>query len=159
MELHLPNLVLAFWSDVQMEPWFETAFTVETIPTALLKLWADPPCVDSSLRLQEPNMFIPHDITIVPSKEDGSKNPSCLLDSAALKVWHRCNPILNTPRVNACFSIMFWPPTKKIIDAVLAELYLIRLSNQLNETLYLVRALKLTFASPHHIISNSCLSA
>ncbi|XP_073396481.1 nardilysin-like isoform X2 [Physcomitrium patens] len=130
-------------SDVQMEPWFETAFTVETIPTALLKLWADPPCVDSSLRLQEPNMFIPHDITIVPSKEDGSKNPSCLLDSAALKVWHRCNPILNTPRVNACFSIMFWPPTKKIIDAVLAELYLIRLSNQLNETLYLADVAKL----------------
>jgi secreted Zn-dependent insulinase-like peptidase len=129
---------LSSLSDVQIEPWFETPFKVETIQADVLKNWADPPLVDPGLHMPLQNVFIPHDFTVFTSREDVSKHPSCLIDSAALKVWHRSNRRFKTPRINVCFSIMFWPASKQISEAVLAELYLFHLTTQLNETLYLV---------------------
>jgi hypothetical protein len=67
------------------------------------------------------------------------KHPRCLIDSAALKVWHRHETRFRAPRTSACFSIMFFPVTKQITDAVVAQIYLIRLTTVLNETIYLVR--------------------
>jgi secreted Zn-dependent insulinase-like peptidase len=128
---------LSSLSDVQIEPWFETPFKVETIQADVLKNWADPPLVDPGLHMPLQNVFIPHDFTVFTSREDVSKHPSCLIDSAALKVWHRSNRRFK-PRINVCFSIMFWPASKQISEAVLAELYLFHLTTQLNETLYLV---------------------
>lgn len=150
--------MLLFRSDVQIEPWFETPFKVETIPADILKLWTDPPSVDPTLHIPVHNEFIPHDFTVFTSKADALKNPSCLIDSAALKVWHRCNRRFKTPRINACFSIMFWPATKLITDAVLAQMYLVTLTTQLNETLYLVSIyLQLTFTFPSNSLTYSRL--
>jgi len=128
-------------SDVQIEPWFETPFTVETFPADLLKLWADPPSIDPALHMPVCNEFIPHDFTVVISNEEGYdfKHPSCLIDSAGVKFWQKYDRRFRAPRTNTCFSIMFYPATKQITDAVLARIYLIRLTTELNEILYLVR--------------------
>lgn len=128
-------------SDVQIEPWFNTPFTVETLPAGLLELWSDPPSVDPALHMPVCNEFIPHDFTIFTGNEEDDvfNYPRCLIDSAALKVWHKHERRFRAPRTSACFSIMFFPATKRITDAVFAQIYLIRLTSELNETIYLVR--------------------
>lgn len=125
---------------VQLEPWFETQYRVATFPPHYMALWADPPAVDPNFSMPVRNEFIPHDFSICSSKEpDIAKNPSCIVDSAAIRVWHRCNGRFKEPRVVCNFQIMFLPDPNQLDDAVLAELYLEILNAQLNDTLYLVR--------------------
>lgn len=131
-------------SDVQMEPWFEMPFTEEPIPPDLLALWADPPCVHPKLHMPVANEFIPRDFTILTSTaEDGVdmfRPPSCLVDTAALKVWHKPDTRFRVPRTNSCFSIMFCPSATPIADAVLAQLWLRCLQSSMKETKYMVRS-------------------
>lgn len=132
------NNVSVVLSGVQIEPWFETPFKEETLPANTMKIWANSPSVDPALHMPVHNEFIPHDFTIHTTGKEHT-HPSCLLDSAALKVWHKIDRKFSTPRTNAFFSITLSAGTKCVEDAVLAQLYVVQLKNELNKMLYLVR--------------------
>lgn len=127
---------------VEVEPWFEVPYSVQSIPDDILETWADPPQIEAALTMPVVNAFIPHDFTIRTGKNETSENPEVpkvLLADPAMKVWYKLDQTFKTPRANTYFSVTCKAASENIRAVVLTEIYVKLLEYELNETIYLVR--------------------
>jgi len=146
---------LDFFSGVKFEPWFEIAYTVETISKEILQAWADPAHIDSALHMPSPNEFIPHNFSIYIQTIAAKKNKCdsiksslvVLLDEPALRLWYKLDQTFQMPRANAFFCVLTRTASSSVKAAVLTEMYVNLLLHELNETMYLVTNVLRVFLS------------
>ncbi|KAL3829021.1 hypothetical protein ACJIZ3_017823 [Penstemon smallii] len=133
--------------DVQLEPWFGSRYVEEEIPFSVMGLWKDPPEIDSSLHLPSKNEFIPRDFSIRADKAScqivDDSSPRCILDEPYIKLWYKLDKTFKFPRANTYFRITLKGGYSNIKNAVLTELFILLLKDELNEIIYQASVAKL----------------
>ncbi|KAG8371571.1 hypothetical protein BUALT_Bualt13G0101800 [Buddleja alternifolia] len=132
---------------IQHEPWFGSRYVEEDIPYSLMELWKDPPEIDCSLHLPSKNDFIPRDFSIRADKasdqlEDASY-PRCIVDEPYMKLWYKLDKTFKLPRANTYFRITLKGGYSTIRNALLTELFILLLKDELNEIIYQASVSKL----------------
>ncbi|KAK2994516.1 hypothetical protein RJ640_010794 [Escallonia rubra] len=98
-----PNNVRVFWESTKFEghtdktePWYGTAYSVETISGSLVQQWMER-APDEHLHLPTPNVFIPTDLSLktVTKKADF---PLLLRKSPYSRLWYKPDTTFSTPR-------------------------------------------------------------
>nr|GLL33514.1 nardilysin-like isoform X1 [Ipomoea trifida] len=132
-------------SDVQCEPWFGSQYVEEYIPSSLLELWKDPPEIDVSLHLPAKNDFIPSDFSIRADTIscDGGNAPKCILDEPLMKFWYKLDKTFKLPRANTYFRVTLKGAYSNLRNALLTELFVLLLKDELNEIVYQASVAKL----------------
>ncbi|KAI3450239.1 hypothetical protein Pfo_006904 [Paulownia fortunei] len=133
--------------DIQHEPWFGSQYVEEDIPSYLMDLWKDPPEIDSSLHLPSKNDFIPCDFSIRTDKAScqfaDASSPRCILDEPYMKLWYKLDKTFKLPRANTYFRITLKGGYSNIRNALLTELFILLLKDELNEIIYQASVAKL----------------
>ncbi|CAH9135246.1 unnamed protein product [Cuscuta epithymum] len=133
--------------DVQHEPWFGSRYIEEDIPPSLLELWKDPPEIDVSLHLPVKNDFIASDFSIradTASCDGGNASaPKCILDEPLMKFWYKLDRSFKLPRANTYFRVTLKGAYSNLKSALLTELFVLLLKDELNEIVYKASVAKL----------------
>ncbi|KAL7152177.1 hypothetical protein ABFS83_04G079600 [Erythranthe nasuta] len=134
-------------SDILSEPWFGSQYVEEDIPLYLMDLWKDPPEIDSSLHLPSKNDFIPRDFSIHADETSyqfaDASYPRCILDEPDMKLWYKLDKTFKLPRANTYFRITLKGGYSNVRNAVLTELFILLLKDELNEIIYQASVAKL----------------
>ncbi|KAH6828296.1 Insulinase family protein [Perilla frutescens var. hirtella] len=134
-------------NDIQQEPWFGSQYLEEDIPLHLMDLWKDPPEIDSSLHLPSKNDFIPCDFSICAEKASCQladvSSPRCILDEPYMKLWYKLDKTFKLPRANTYFRITLKGGYSNMRNALLTELFILLLKDELNEIIYQASVAKL----------------
>lgn len=133
--------------DLHREPWFGSQYSEEDIPSSLMKLWQDPLEIDLSLHLPTKNEFIPRDFSIrvdkSPSELVEMPVPKCILDEPLMKFWYKLDKTFKVPRANTYFRITLNGGCSNLKNALLTELFVRLLKDELNEIVYQASVAKL----------------
>jgi nardilysin len=131
--------------DIRCEPWFGSQYIEEDISQSLIELWKDPPQIDSLLHLPARNEFIPCDFSIRSSKSsnDDISYPRCILDEPLMKFWFKIDKTFKFPRANTYFRITLKGGYNDLKNALLSELFIHLLKDELNEITYQASVAKL----------------
>ncbi|KAL3850535.1 hypothetical protein ACJIZ3_012417 [Penstemon smallii] len=130
--------------DIQLEPWFGSRYTEEDIPFSLMELWKNHPQINSSLHLPSRNSFIPRDFSIRADMASSDASfPKCILDGPDIKLWYKIDKTFKLPRANTYFRITLKGGYSNIRNAVLTELFILLLKDELNEIIYQASVAKL----------------
>ncbi|XP_016452343.2 nardilysin-like isoform X3 [Nicotiana tabacum] len=132
--------------DVQQEPWFGSRYVEEDIPSSLFELWKDPDEISVCLHLPAKNEFIPSDFSIRAEKANcDSKNakPRCILEEPLMKIWYKLDKTFKLPRANTYFRITLRGGYGNLKNALLTELFIHLLKDELNEIIYQASVAKL----------------
>nr|XP_027091260.1 nardilysin-like isoform X1 [Coffea arabica] len=133
--------------DVQNEPWFGSKYAEEDIPSSLMELWLDPPEIDMALHLPVKNEFIPVDFSIraesASGKLAGVSTPKCILDEPLIKFWYKLDKTFKLPRANTYFRVTLNGGCDNLKNALLTELFVLLLKDELNEIVYQASVAKL----------------
>ncbi|KAL3653227.1 hypothetical protein CASFOL_002908 [Castilleja foliolosa] len=126
--------------DIQHEPWFGSQYVEEDIPCHLMDQWEDPPEIDSSLHLPSANDFIPRDFSIrsdsASCQAEDASYPRCILDEPYMKLWYKLDKTFKLPRANTYFRMTLKGANNNIRNALLTELFIWLLKDELNEIIY-----------------------
>ncbi|XP_059626380.1 nardilysin-like isoform X1 [Cornus florida] len=133
--------------DLQCEPWFGSQYTEEDISPHLMELWRDSPDVVTSLHLPTKNEFIPCDFSIRAEKVSTDlanvHYPKCIVDEPLMKCWYKLDKTFKFPRANTYFRITLKDGCKNVKNALLTELFIQLLKDELNEIVYQASVAKL----------------
>lgn len=127
---------------VQHEPWFGAPYTLESISSSLMELWADPVHINPMLHMPVVNEFIPTDFSIREA-ESVIDVPKLLIDDPSLKLWYKLDQRFKMPRTNAYFLISCKGAYDSAKASVLTDLYVKLIKDALNEILYLANVARL----------------
>lgn len=109
-----------------------------------MELWKDPPEIDSSLHLPSKNDFIPNDFSICAEKAScqltDAVSPRCILDEPYMKLWYKLDKTFKFPRANTYFRITLKGGYSNMRNALLTELFILLLKDELNEIIYQVHS-------------------
>lgn len=126
--------------NLQHEPWFGSQYIVDNIPSFLTDLWKDPPEIEASLHLPAKNEFIPRDFSIhadsAPCSIVDGSTPRCILDEPLVKLWYKLDKTFKHPRANTYFRITLKGGYTSLRNALLTELFVLLLKDELNEIVY-----------------------
>lgn len=105
-----------------------------------MELWKDPPEIDVSLHLPAKNDFIPSDFSIRADTIscDGGNAPKCILDEPLMKFWYKLDKTFKLPRANTYFRVTLKGAYSNLRNALLTELFVLLLKDELNEIVYQV---------------------
>ncbi|KAL3625772.1 hypothetical protein CASFOL_030301 [Castilleja foliolosa] len=133
--------------DIQHEPWFGSQYVEEDIPCHLMDQWEDPPEIDSSLHLPSANDFIPRDFSMrsdsASCQAEDALYPRCILDEPYMKLWYKLDKTFKLPRANTYFRMTLKGAYNNIRNALLTELFILLLKDELNEIVYQASVAKL----------------
>ncbi|CAI9776911.1 unnamed protein product [Fraxinus pennsylvanica] len=126
--------------NIQLEPWFGSRYVEEDIPHALMKLWKDPPKIDSSLQLPSKNEFLPCDFSIYANKESCESaeisSSRCIFDEPMMRLCYLFNKIHKLPLAEVEFCITLKRGYSSLRNALLTQLFTPLLKDELNEIIY-----------------------
>ncbi|KAJ3699601.1 hypothetical protein LUZ61_003306 [Rhynchospora tenuis] len=131
---------------VQLEPWFGSRYTEEDVPSSFLQTWRDPPSIDKLLHLPLKNEFIPCNFGLRNAdmlKPQSHVNPVCIIDQPFVKVWYKMDFTFNMPRACTYFLISVKDGYTTLKNAVLTELFVNLLKDELNDIIYQASVAKL----------------
>ncbi|WP_299734308.1 insulinase family protein [uncultured Endozoicomonas sp.] len=114
----------------KVEPYFETAYSIEKLPAALVKRLRTPE-VDRELTIPEPNPFIADNLDLVEGSRIG--NPKVILEKSGLRLWNLTDTSFGMPRGNIRVMISSEEASKTPAENVMVQLYKALLSRSLNE--------------------------
>ncbi|KAK4707469.1 hypothetical protein R3W88_032961 [Solanum pinnatisectum] len=132
--------------DVQQEPWFGSEYVEKDIPSSLFELWKDPTEINACLHLPAKNEFVPSDFSIRAGKDKcDSENarPRCILDEPLMRIWYKLDNTFKLPRANTYFRITLKGGYSNLKNALLTELFIHLLKDELNEIIYQASVAKL----------------
>ncbi|KAK4370214.1 hypothetical protein RND71_009689 [Anisodus tanguticus] len=132
--------------DVQQEPWFGSRYVEKDIPSSVFELWKDPTEINVYLHLPATNEFVPSDFSIRAEKDKcDSENarPRCILDEPLIKIWYKLDNMFKLPRANTYFRITLRGGYSNLKNALLTELFIHLLKDELNELIYQASVAKL----------------
>ncbi|WMV45908.1 hypothetical protein MTR67_039293 [Solanum verrucosum] len=139
-------LDVLFLSDVQQEPWFGSEYVEKDIPSSLFELWKDPTEINACLHLPAKNEFVPSDFSIRAGKakcDSENTRPRSILDEPLMRIWYKLDNTFKLPRANTYFRITLKGGYSNLKNALLTELFIHLLKDELNEIIYQASVAKL----------------
>lgn len=117
----------------QRTPWYDAPYAYNKLPTELTATFASPG-IQESLKMPEPNDFIPDDIEIISSKKMTA--PEKLEESKGFTLWHYYDTSFGTPKSNIYVNLRSPHSNNTAKHAVLTSLYTSLVQDELNEYAY-----------------------
>ena len=117
-----------------VEPWYGVPYRLRPLEEPLLESWRATE-ISPELRLPGPNPFIPEDLSMAPAAGDRIP-PVETGEFEGLRLWHAQDTSFGTPRAGFYFSVQSPLASRSARDAVLTELYVKAVQDQLNEFSY-----------------------
>ncbi len=111
----------------------EANYSLASITDAMLLDWTSS-LLDGTMRLPEPNRFIPDDLQIVAAGDQ--QEPALVRAEDGFRLWHHTDTSFNVPRANFYFSIRSPASRTGARNSALLSLYTDALNEQLNEFSY-----------------------
>lgn len=119
----------------RVERWYGTAWARRPLAQATLTGWRDATAGDG-LMLPAPNVFIPENLALEPLPPQPDPVPRRLDASPRVELWHHQDPDYREPRASLFFSVRAAAANDSAEHAVLTELYVRTIKDQLNEFAY-----------------------
>ena len=119
----------------QVEPWFGTPYKRSRLAPDLIQTWLDAD-IDPALNMPAPNPFIPEHLTLKSPPPDSPAIPMLLDNPADLELWHQLDDTFKVPRAEFYFSVRSPVANDTAEHAVLTELYVRMVEEQLSELSY-----------------------
>jgi insulysin len=116
------------------DPWFDTPYQFAPVDTVTLRRWRTA-AVDPALAIPSPNVFLPEDLSIKPPRE-ASERPVRIRETKGIEVWFKQDTTFGVPRTDFFFSVRSPFASDSSLHAVLTELYVQLVNEQLNEYTY-----------------------
>lgn len=133
------------------EPWYDTPYSVTPIASATLAQWhAHSGEGAMALALPERNPFLPEQIALKPSAGPTAR-PHLLEQVPGLQLWHQQDADFGTPRADFYFSVRSPLANDSARHAVLTELYVALVNDQLNQFSYPASLAGLNYRLYKHI--------
>lgn len=131
------------------DPWFDTAYQVTGLGSDIIeRLQNDEP--DPLLAIPKRNVFLPTDLSVKLPKEVTSK-PIQLKKSRGFELWFQQDNTFRVPRADFYFSIRSKSANDSPEHAVLTQLYVKIVNDQLNEFSYPAYLAGLTYDLYKHL--------
>lgn len=130
-------------------PWFEAPYLLRPISSETLVKWRSAEA-RAALALPGPNVFIPEDLSVEPARDVTAK-PVRIADRAGFELWYRQDPDFREPRANFYFSVRSGVANDTPEHAMLTELYVKMVNEQLNEYAYPAQVAGLDYRLHKHI--------
>lgn len=131
-----------------IDPWFGTRYQIRPLPPALLARWRVNE-IDVALRLPQPNIFLPDDLSVKPLRQVSVK-PELIKSSEGLALWYKQDDSFQVPRSDFYVSVRSPRANASPRDTVLTDLYVRAINDQLNEFTYTARLGGLSFRLYRH---------
>lgn len=124
-------------STQSVEKWYQTPYTETDIPPEKLNQWTNHLLsYDAQIfHLPIPNDFLATNFDLVESTSK-TKSPQCLLDTPECRMWYKPDDVFEQPIVNIFLSLMTPKAYACPIQAVLTDMYVRCIKDQLTEIVY-----------------------
>jgi len=119
----------------QTDPWFQTPYQFRQISAEQIQLWADK-AIDSALTIPAPNHFIPERLSLRDVPAASAAIPTLLTKQNGLRLWHQLDTRFGVPRAEFYFSLRSPLANDSAEHAVLTQLYVKMVEDQLSELSY-----------------------
>ncbi|MBP0049095.1 insulinase family protein [Marinobacterium sp. AK62] len=117
----------------QIEPRYETAYSLTPIQPSRLLYWQHPP-VEAALHVRASNPFIPEQLELVESEP--METPIAAWAKPGAVLWYLSDQTFKRPKADFYFTLLSPVANQSPRHALLAELYTRMVKDQLNTTLY-----------------------
>lgn len=133
----------------KVEQWFETPYRISDLPADTVARWREATPV-SELALPEPNPFIPENLAMKAPAGDADQ-PQRLLQEQGLTLWFDQDEEFRLPRADFYFTVRSPVANASAREAVLTELYVRMVSDELGEFAYPAALADLQYSLYKHI--------
>ncbi|KAG8238764.1 hypothetical protein J437_LFUL018637, partial [Ladona fulva] len=117
------------------EKWFGTQYLVEDIPTNWLSSWKS--AFHEDFHLPHPNIFLPTDFSLLPLPEAQSPpHPVCAVSDNTMEIWVKQDSKFRLPHMHCCFQLVSPAAIASPQTAVMLDLFVGLLRQQLVEDVY-----------------------
>lgn len=144
----LTRVAKGFKTD-DVSPWFEAPYARRPVSEEQLTAWRSPPLY-SHLTLPQENPFIPEDLS-VRTDTDSNTIPIASEVAQGMTLLHRKDVSFNTPRANFYFAIRSPRANDSPEHALLTELYVKSVNDQLSEFSYPAYLAGLNYQLYNHV--------
>jgi len=131
------NLLLTLASQTldtnQVEPRYDTAYSINTIDDERLERWRQPPA-DAQLHVRQANPFIPTRLELIESA--AQTQPQAVWSKPGAVLWYLPDAEFQRPKADFYFTLLSPVANQSAEYALLADLYTRMVEDQLNGTLY-----------------------
>ena len=133
----------------QTTDWYSVDYSIRPIDRNTLASWRSPP-QDLSLALPGPNSFVPENLALKTSAQTSSV-PVALEKRAGFELWHQLDTEFNLPLANFYFTVRSPVANDSARHAVLTNLYVRLVNDQLTEFSYDADLAGLSYSLYKHI--------
>jgi len=123
------------------EPWYGTPFGSTRIDDETVAIWARATAEPGTLRLPDPNPFIPTDFSLECERAEQAgielpRLPTRLQNEAGIELWHKTDATFRRPKTNLCLAIHTAEAYRSPLTVVMTSLFTRQLSDELTEFSY-----------------------
>lgn len=133
-----------------IEPYFNVAYRLRPIAGPTLSGWREA-SADTALALPPPNPFIPEQLALKPPPEQPAAEPRPILEKPGLTLWYQQDTQYRVPRAEFYVSVRSPVANDTAAHAMLTELYVRAIKDQLNAFAYPAYLAGLNFRLYRHI--------
>lgn len=119
----------------QVEPWFQTKYTSESIPKEWITHWKTIKPYPE-FHLPRPNKFVPTDFSLIDLPEDVPPYPQKIREDDKCQIWYRPDPKFQLPDGIIYLYLLTPHPFESAISCTMLDLFLNILKQLLIEELY-----------------------
>ncbi|MFQ6023797.1 MAG: insulinase family protein [Acidiferrobacterales bacterium] len=131
------------------DPWFDTAYQTAQLSAEATRRWRSE-AIDADLAIPEPNIFLPADLSVKPTKNSTSK-PVRIRKAGGFELWFQQDDTFRVPRADFYFSVKSPLANDTPEHAALTQLYVRLVNDQLNEFSYPAYLAGLTYELYRHL--------
>jgi secreted Zn-dependent insulinase-like peptidase len=132
-----------------VDPWFGTHYQLRALPDDLLAQWQNSE-IDLALTVPQRNIFLPEDLSVKPLRQTSTK-PELIKSVDGFALWYKQDDSFHVPRSDFYASIRSPFANNTSRNAVLTELYVRAVNDQMNEFAYSARLGGLRFKLYKHM--------
>lgn len=120
----------------RIDPWYNTGYRVEKLPSDLLTNWRSPTTI-AELNVRSRNPFIPDEMVVKANIDDAElSRPEVIFERQGMRLWHLQDTEFNTPKADTYISVTTPNANSNVEHAIMTALYTQMVSDRLNESLY-----------------------
>lgn len=117
----------------QIEPRYQTGYSVQPIDESRLAQWQTP-VMDERLHVRKRNPFIAEDLALISA--ESQSQPQAIWSRPGSVLWYLPDDEFQRPKADFHFSLLTPVASQSADNSLLAQLYTRMVLDQLNETLY-----------------------
>ncbi len=133
----------------QRTDWFSVDYSIRPIEEETLARWRSP-SPDPALALPGPNSFVPENLALETGAQSGGV-PQALVRRTGFELWHQLDTEFNLPLANFYFSVRSPVANDSARHAVLTNLYVRLVNDQLTEFSYDADLAGLSYSLYKHV--------